>query len=212
MLISMFNISHIIESGGILLVGFIIFAESGLLVGFFLPGDTLLFPAGFFAAQGKLSLAWLLVVVILAAIAGYEVGYHIGHRWGKALFKKEDGIIFRKEYLIKSQIFYEKHGGKTVLLSRFVPIIRTFAPIVAGIGDMSKKRFTTFNAVGSVIWCTSVVLLGYYFGKRIPNIDKYLLPAIGLAVIFSFSPTVLHLLTDKKIRAKVLSKLGSKKS
>jgi len=208
----MFNVAHIIESGGLLLVGFIIFAESGLLVGFFLPGDTLLFPAGFFAAQGKLPLGWLLIIVIAAAIAGYEAGYQIGHRFGKRLFKKEEGIIFRQEYLKRSEDFYKKHGGKTVLLSRFIPIIRTFAPVVAGIGDMPKKRFTIFNIAGAAIWTTAVVLLGYWLGSKIPNIDHYLLPVILAVMILSFGPSLYHIVGDPKTRAKILAKLHRKNS
>ncbi|HSX52790.1 MAG TPA: VTT domain-containing protein [Patescibacteria group bacterium] len=208
----MFNVSHIIQSGGLALIGLIIFAESGLLVGFFLPGDTLLFPAGFFAAQGKLPLGGLLVVVILAAIAGYEVGYLVGQRFGKKLFNKEEGIIFRQEYLKRSQVFYEKHGGKTVLLSRFIPIIRTFVPIVAGIGDMPKKRFTLFNIAGAAVWTTSVVLLGYWLGSKIPNIDRYLLPVILLVMILSFGPSLYHIVGDKKTRDKLVAKIRRSKS
>lgn len=200
----MLDVTKILESGGILLVGAIIFAESGLLAGFFLPGDTLLFSAGFFAAQGKLPLGWLLVVVVVAAVAGYEAGYHIGNRWGKRLFKKKDGIIFRPEYLEKSQIFYEKHGGKTVMFSRFIPIVRTFAPVVAGIGDMSRKRFAVFNLTGALIWTISVVMLGHYLGSRIPNIDKYILPVIGLATLITFGPTIYHIIKDPKIRNRLL--------
>lgn len=210
-LVWMLDVAHIIESGGLLLIGFIIFAESGLLVGFFLPGDTLLFTAGFFAAQGKLPLGWLLIIVVLAAIAGYEVGYQIGQRFGKRLFKKEEGIIFRQEYLVRSQEFYEKHGGKTVMLSRFIPIIRTFAPIVAGIGDMSKKRFMAFNVIGATVWTTLVVLLGHWLGKRIPNIDHYLLPIILLAMALSFGPSIYHIVGDKKTRTKILAKFQRKK-
>ncbi len=183
-----------------------VFAESGLLVGFFLPGDTLLFTAGFFAAQGKLPLGWLILVVILAAIAGYWMGYHIGHRYGKRLFRREDGIIFRQEYLKRSEVFYEKHGGKTVMLSRFVPIVRTFAPIVAGIGNMPRQRFMIFNAAGAVFWGGGVILLGDWLGSRIPNVDHYLLPVILLASAISFGPTIYHLISDPKIRSSILEK------
>lgn len=202
----MFDVAHIIESGGLLLICFIVFAESGLLIGFFLPGDTLLFTAGFFAAQGKISLVWLLILLIIAAVAGYEVGYQIGQHFGKRLFSKEEGILFRQEYLHRSQAFYEKHGGKTVTISRFVPIVRTFAPVVAGIGDMSKKRFMIFNVIGATIWITGVVLLGHWLGKKIPNIDHYLLPVILGAMILSFGPSVYHILKDKKTRNKILVK------
>lgn len=187
------SVADIIESGGLLLIGAIIFAESGLLLGFFLPGDTLLFTAGFFAAQGKLPLGWLLLTVIVAAFAGYEAGYHLGQKFGKRLFKKKEGIIFRQEYLEKSQNFYEKHGRKTVMISRFVPIVRTFAAIVAGIGDMPKVKFTIYNIAGAAVWTISVTLLGYVFGSRVPNIDKYLLPVILLAMALSFGPSLWHL-------------------
>ncbi len=207
MLINMFDVTHIIESGGLLLIAGIIFAESGLLAGFFLPGDTLLFTAGFFAAQGKLPLGWLMLLVVVAAIAGYEMGYRIGGRFGRRLFTKKEGLIFRQEYLKRSEEFYKKHGGKTVMLSRFVPVVRTFAPIVAGIGNMPKPRFTAFNTAGAVIWTTSIILLGHWLGRRIPNIDKYLLPVIGVATLLTFGPTLIHLLTDKKIRAKLLAKI-----
>jgi membrane-associated protein len=187
------DVEAIIQSGGLLLIGAIIFAESGLLAGFFLPGDTLLFTAGFFAAQDKLPLLWLLLIVVAAAFAGYEVGYHVGAKFGKRLFRKKDGVIFRQEYLEKSEVFYEKHGGKTIMLSRFIPIVRTFAPIVAGIGDMPRKRFTFFNIAGGAVWGVGVVLLGYVLGSKVPNIDHYLLPIILAAMFFSFSPTIYHL-------------------
>lgn len=199
----MLDVTHLIENGGLLLIGAIIFAESGLLVGFFLPGDTLLFTAGFFAAQGKIPLLWLLLVVILTAIAGYEAGYRIGKKFGKRLFNKKDGLLFRQEYLEKSEIFYEKHGGKTVMLSRFVPVVRTFAPIVAGIGNMEKTRFTIFNIGGAVVWGGSIVLLGNWLGSKVPNIDKYLLPVVGLAMLFTFSPMILHIVRDKLTHKRV---------
>lgn len=201
----MFDVAQLIESGGLLLIGFMVFAESGLLAGFFLPGDTLLFTAGFFAAQGRINLYALLVVVISTAIAGYYVGYHIGKKFGKGLFKKEDGLLFRTEYLEKSEKFYEKHGGKTVMFSRFVPIVRTFAPVVAGIGNMSLSRFNFFNVIGAFIWGGGVVLLGHWLGSRIPNIDHYLLPAILIATFFTFSPTIYHIgkeIYNKKLRKK----------
>ncbi len=202
----MFDVTHMIESGGLLLITFIIFAESGLLAGFFLPGDTLLFTAGFFAAQGKLSLPLLIILVLLAAIAGYETGYQIGKRYGKRLFRKKDGLIFRQEYLERSAKFYEKHGGKTIMLSRFVPVVRTFAPIVAGIGDMPRKRFSLFNVAGGTIWTVGVVLLGHWLGSKIPNIDRYLLPVILFAMAISFAPTIWHLLKNEKLREKLLRK------
>lgn len=200
------DVATLIESGGLLLVTAIIFAESGLLIGFFLPGDTLLFTAGFFAAQGKLSLTWLLILVFIAAVAGYESGYYIGRRFGKRLFRKKDGLIFRQEYLQRSEVFYEKHGGKTIMFSRFVPIVRTFAPIVAGIGNMPQKRFSLFNVLGGAFWTIGVTLLGYWLGSKIPNIDHYLLPIILFAMAISFGPTLYHLVRDEKLRQKLKAK------
>ncbi len=201
------DVEKIVQSGGILLVGAIIFAESGLLIGFFLPGDTLLFTAGFFAAQGKLPLGWLIVTVIVAAIAGDSVGYSIGRRTGPRIFRKKDGIFFRKEYIERAEKFYEDHGGKTIILARFVPVIRTFAPLVAGVGQMHYRRFISFNIIGGVIWGAGVTLLGHWLGSKIPNIDKYLLPAVLLATFFTFSPMILHILRDKRMRQGVWNKL-----
>ena len=187
--------------GGLTIIGAIIFAESGLLIGFFLPGDTLLFTAGFFAAQGNLPLAGVMAVIFFAAIVGDNVGYMIGKKSGPRLFKKKDGIVFRQDYVLRAEKFYEKHGGKTIIIARFVPIVRTFAPMVAGIGNMDRKKFVLYNIVGAAIWTVSVVLLGYWLGSKIPNIDHYLLPAVGIATLFTFGPTLWHLLRDKRLRA-----------
>ena len=189
------------------MIGFIVFAESGLLFGFFFPGDTLLFAAGLIASQGQFSILAALVVIVLSAIAGGQVGYIIGRRYGPGLFRKKDGILFRHEYIDRSEKFYEKHGGKTIMLARFVPIVRTFAPVVAGIGNMDIRKFTFYNVVGSAFWGISVTLLGYYFGSKIPNIDKYLLPIIGFVMIASFAPAIYHVLKDPKARQKIKQKL-----
>ncbi len=206
----MFDVNSIIESGGLLLIALIVFAESGLLIGFFLPGDTLLFTAGFFASQDKLPIIELLVVIIVAAIIGDQVGYQIGKKTGPRIFRKKDGILFKQEHLIKAEKFYEKHGGKTIILARFTPIVRTFAPIIAGVARMPKARFTFFNVIGGAGWGLSVTLLGYWLGSRIPNIDKYLLPIILLAVLLSFGPAVYHLLKDDSTRKLLLRKIGSR--
>ncbi|MDO8265371.1 MAG: VTT domain-containing protein [Candidatus Saccharibacteria bacterium] len=207
---SIFDPETIIQSGGLLLIGAIVFAESGLLIGFFLPGDTLLFSAGFFAAQGKLPILGLLAVIVVAAILGDNVGYSIGKRTGKKIFKKEDGILFRKEYIQKAEEFYEKHGGKTITLARFVPIVRTFAPVVAGAAKMDRKRVMMFNIAGGLTWGLSVTLLGYFLGNKIPNIDAYLLPVVLSAVILTTASPVLHILRDKKARTKISSAIKQK--
>ena len=189
----MFNPTELIQNGGVLLVGLIIFAESGMFVGFFFPGDTLLLTGGILAAQGKLSLPFLLITVIIAAIAGDNTGYQIGFSLGRRLFAKEDGIFFRKRYVEESEKFYERYGSKTMMLAHFIPIIRTFAPIVAGAGKMHRIRFVIFDAIGDTVWAIIVTLLGYWFGSRIPNIDHYILPTVAAVVILSFGPVIYHI-------------------
>jgi membrane-associated protein len=192
-LIYMFDVTHLIESGGLLLIGAIIFAETGLLVGFFLPGDTLLLSAGVFAAQHKLPLGWTMIVIMLASIAGNVSGYYIGKHGGKRVFSKSDGLFFRREYIDRAEKFYVSHGGKTILLARFVPIVRTFAAVVAGIAEMNFGLFMMFNIIGGVLWGGGLTLLGFWFGSRIPNIDHYVLPVVLLATVLSFGPMAYHL-------------------
>ena len=198
------DVNHLLESagvlGGLIAIGGIIFAESGLLIGFFLPGDTLLFPAGFFAAQGKLPLAGVIISAFIGSVIGNEVGYVIGKKSGPRIFRKKDGIVFRQEYITKSEAFYEKHGGKTIILARFMPIVRTFAPLVAGVGNMDRKKFTLYNIIGGGLWVISTVLLGYWLGSKIPNIDHYILPAVAVAMLFTFGPTIVHLAKDERLR------------
>lgn len=198
----------IITSGGLALIAFIVFAESGLLFGFFFPGDTLLFLAGALAAQGQFSLLAVITIIMASAIAGGQVGYIIGQRFGPKLFNKKDGIVFRHEYIERSEKFYEKHGGKTIVLARFVPIVRTFAPVVAGIGKMDKRKFTFYNIIGSALWGAGITILGYFLGKQIPNIDAYILPVILVVMVASFGPTAYHILKDPRARQKIKEKLG----
>ncbi len=201
----MFEVQHIIESGGILLIGLIIFAETGLLLGFFLPGDTLLFAAGFFAAQGELPLPALLFVVTMSAIIGNEVGYEIGSRTGSKIFRKKDGILFREEYITRASDFYEKHGGKTIVLARFIPIVRTFSSVVAGVGKMPRIKFLTYNIIGALLWCVTMILLGFWLGSRIPHIDKYIMPVVLFASAVTIGPTLYHVgkeLINRKLRSK----------
>ena len=196
----MLDIEHIIQAGGIVLIALIVFAESGLLIGFFLPGDTLLFGAGLAASQGKFSLLILILATITAAIIGDNTGYSIGKRMGKRIFTKDDGILFRKEYVETAEKFYEKHGGKTIILARFTPIVRTFAPVVAGASNMNRRRFIMFNVVGGVIWGAGMPLLGYFVGSRIPGLDKYMELVIIGVVLLSLLIAAGHILKDKKTR------------
>ncbi len=205
----MIDIEQIISAGGILLIAAIIFAESGLLIGFFLPGDTLLFGAGLAASQGKFSLLWLIVSVVLAAIIGDNVGYSIGRRAGPRIFKRKDGILFRQEYLQKSEKFYEDHGGKTIILARFTPIVRTFAPVVAGAGKMPREKFLIYNIVGGVLWGGGMSLLGYAIGGRIPHLDKYIELVIVGVMVLSIALASAHLLKDPKTRSMIFHAVKS---
>lgn len=189
----MFDVANLIQSGGLILIGSIVFAETGLLVGFFLPGDTLLLTAGIFAAQGHLNIYTVIAVIVIASIVGNYVGYQIGKHTGKRIFTKSDGILFRQEYINRAETFYEKHGGKTILLARFVPVVRTFAAVVAGVAAMNMAIFMFYNVLGGILWGTSVTLLGYWFGARIPNIDHYILPFMLVIVGVSFAPMFYHL-------------------
>jgi membrane-associated protein len=175
----------------------IIFAESGLLIGFFLPGDSFLFTLGLFASQGKLDIFVLLVVATVAAITGDSLGYATGRRFGPGLFNRPDSKIFKKENLHRAHGFYEKYGKKTIVLARFVPFVRSFAPIIAGIANMKYSTFLLYNVVGGALWVFSLTLLGYTLGSVIPNIDHYILPVIGLIVLASVLPAALHLRKQK---------------
>jgi membrane-associated protein len=202
----MLSVDHIIQAGGLLLIGAIIFGESGMFIGFFFPGDTLLLTAGIFAAQGKLSLPLALIVISLAAIAGDNVGYHIGKRYGRRLFRKPDGLLFRQEYVARTEKFYEKHGSKTMLIAHFIPVIRTFAPAVAGIARMTYKQFVVFDAIGDIAWAVVVTLIGYYFGSKIPNIDHYILLAVAAVVLLTLGPTFYHVAKALRERKQNLKK------
>ena len=169
----------------------IIFAESGLLIGFFLPGDSLLFTAGLLASQGKLNFPVVLVGCFLAAVAGDQVGYVFGQRVGPSLFRRPDSRLFKQAHVEKAQRYFEEHGPKTIFLARFVPIVRTFAPIVAGVGRMDYRVFVTYNVVGGLTWAVGVTSLGYLLGEAV-DIDKYLLPVVFVIIVLSVIPVLLE--------------------
>ncbi|MFA6005488.1 MAG: VTT domain-containing protein [Patescibacteria group bacterium] len=183
---------------------FIIFAESGLLIGFFLPGDSLLFTAGFLASQGYMNIYVLVIGFFLAAVIGDSVGYLFGHKVGKRLFQRENSLLFHKDNLLKAKAFYEKHGGKTIILARFIPMVRTFAPIIAGIGDMHYRTFLAYNVIGGVFWAIGITLAGYFLGRLIPNVDRYLLPIVLVIIVLSVAPTAYHILKDPDSRKQIL--------
>lgn len=192
----MFDINALIATGGLLIIGLIIFGESGMMIGFFFPGDTLLIAAGVFASNGKISLLAVIMVASLAAILGDNTGYHIGRLAGKRLLRKDDGIIFKKEYVERADRFFKKFGAKAFLVAHFVPIVRTFLPVVAGIGKMDHVKFSVFDAIGDIAWATSVTLLGYFVGSKIPNLDSYILMVLGVVVVISLAPIVIRLIKN----------------
>ena len=184
----LYDVRGLIEWGGTVLVCCIVFVETGLFVGFFLPGDSLLVTAGVFAGAGHLRLAWLLSLVALCAIAGDQLGYWIGRRAGTSLYRREDSRFFRKRHLQSAHDFYERHGGKTIILARFVPIIRTFCPPVAGAARMAYARYFLYDLFGGAFWVWSMVLAGYTLGRTVPNIDKHIHYVIAIVIALSLMP------------------------
>lgn len=203
------DLAGIIETVGYIGLFAIVFAETGLLIGFFLPGDSLLFTAGFLASQGIFNIYVLCFLMFVAAVVGDSAGYLIGHKYGKRLFKKEDSLLFHKDHLERAKSFYEKHGGKTIIIARFMPIIRTFAPVVAGIGDMRYSTFITYNIIGGLLWAVGLPTLGFVLGSSIPDVDKYLLPIVAIIVLASVAPGIYHTLKTKEQRRQVLAFLKS---
>ena len=197
---------QLLETFGTVGLFAIIFAETGLLIGFFLPGDSLLFTAGLLCAPGvtdpvHLHLAVVMPGVLLAAIAGAETGYVIGRRVGPALFRREESRFFKREHVDKAEEYFERHGPRTIVLARFVPIVRTFANLTAGVSRMDHRTFTLYNVAGAVPWTLGVTLLGYELGDHISNVDRYLLPIVAVIVVVSFVPVALELRKARRARA-----------
>lgn len=185
---------------------FVIFAETGLMIGFFLPGDSLLFTTGFLVASGVLNININLIalLIFLAAVLGNTTGYMFGRRLGPKVFKKPDARVFKQEYVQKAQAFYDKNGGKTIIMAQFIPIIRTFAPIVAGVSKMDYRKFILFNIIGATFWAAGVTYAGFFLGKMFENmgisIDQVLLPIVALIILLSITPPLFHVLKDKNNR------------
>ncbi len=192
------DLKSLIQTIGYLGVFTMVFLESGLLVGFFFPGDSLLFSAGFLASQGFFDITILIFGVFIAAVLGDSIGYLIGYKFGRKLYEKENSFLFRKDHLRTAEAFYEKHGGKTIILARFMPVIRAFAPVVAGVSSMNYTTFLFYNVFGGFLWAVGVSLAGYYLGSLIPDVDKYLLPIIGLIILISIAPGIIHFLKTRK--------------
>lgn len=195
------NLVSLIEAIGYVGVFLIVFAETGLFLGFFFPGDSLLFVAGFLASLGFFSLPWMLLGVFVAGVIGNLFGYEFGKRVGPRLFNRENSLIFKKRHVLKAQMFYEKYGSKTIVLARFMPVVRTFAPIVAGVAKMHYGTFFLYNVLGSFLWTCLLILLGYVLGSVI-DVDRYLLPIILLIVVLSFLPAMVSFVRKKLLRQK----------
>lgn len=187
----------LIKTVGYLGIFLIIFAESGLFFGFFFPGDSLLFTAGLLASQGYFNIILLIFLTTSGAILGDQIGYLFGKKVGPKIFNRDDSFYFKRKYITDAENFYQKYGKKTIILARFVPIVRTFVPILAGVGKMHYKTFITYNFIGGFLWGLGIPLLGYFLGEIIPNVDKYLLPIILLIVFTSILPTIFSLIYDK---------------
>ncbi len=205
-----FDLVDIIITLGIFAILFVIFAESGLLIGFFLPGDSLLFTAGALFATGILpgdvpiSIHLFVLLLFIAAVLGDSTGYWFGRKMGPRIFKKPDARIFKQSHIQNAQKFYEKHGGKTIIMARFIPIVRTFAPVVAGVGRMEYRRFFAFNIVGGFLWTFGITYLGYFAGKALiaagVSVDSVILPIIALIILISVLPPAIHILKNKETR------------
>jgi len=192
----------LIKMGGLVGIALIIFAETGLFVGFFFPGDSLLFTAGFLASRHLLDIRLLLPILFAASVIGNCVGYAFGKRVGPKLFSREDSLLFHKKHIDKTRAFFEKHGPKTIFFARFFPVIRTFAPILAGVGTMPYQQFVAHSILGGLVWTFGLTLLGYILGNTIPDIDQYLLPIIGVIVAISLLPAIVHFVVEKTKKKK----------
>jgi membrane-associated protein len=188
------NLEELIRWGGYIVLVVIVFSETGLFFGFFLPGDSLLVTAGLFAGKGDLDIFVLFAILATAAIVGDATGFEIGRLSGRRIFARDDSRFFKKRHLVRTQQFYERHGGKTIILARFVPIVRTFAPLVAGVAGMTYRRFALFNITGAVLWVGSMLGIGYVLGRTIPNIEKYLHFVIAGVIFLSILPGIVSYL------------------
>ncbi|HEY4524094.1 MAG TPA: VTT domain-containing protein [Candidatus Paceibacterota bacterium] len=206
----MFDLVALIKAAGYLGIFGIVFAESGLLIGIFLPGDSLLFTAGFLASQGYLDIRLLVIVTFLAAVLGDQTGYSIGRYFGPKIFKRPKSILFDPEYVVRARIFYERYGGKAITLARFMPVIRTIAPALAGVGVMRYATFLVYNVIGGLLWGVLLPLVGYYMGTSIPGVDRYIVPIVVGIIMLSVLPGALHILGDptrrKQLREAFLAK------
>jgi membrane-associated protein len=195
------GLDDLIRWGGYVVLVAIVFTETGLLVGFFLPGDSLLITAGLVAATGHLNIWWLNGLLIVAAVVGDSVGYAIGWRAGPRLFTRPKSRLFNPKHIERTRAFYARHGAKTIVIARFVPIIRTFAPVVAGVGQMEYRRFLAYNVAGGVAWVTSMTWAGYALGQAVPNIGDHIHVVVGIVIVLSLIPIAIEVVKERRRRS-----------
>ena len=195
-----YALDDLIRWGGYAVLVAIVFTETGLLVGFFLPGDSLLITAGLVAAAGGLDIWWLNALLIVAAVTGDSAGYAIGYRIGPRLFTRPKSLLFNPRHVERTREFYARHGAKTIVIARFVPIIRTFAPVVAGVGQMAYRRFVFYNVAGGVGWVTSMTWAGYLLGRMIPNVSRYIHVVVGIVIVLSVIPIAVEIVRERRRR------------
>jgi membrane-associated protein len=196
-----YALDDLIRWGGYAVLVAIVFTETGLLIGFFLPGDSLLITAGLVAATGHLNIWWLNALLIVAAITGDSVGYAIGWRAGPRLFTRPKSVLFNPRHIDRTRAFYARHGSKTIVIARFVPIIRTFAPVVAGVGQMEYRRFVFYNVAGGVAWVMSMTWAGYVLGRAVPDIGDHVHVVVGIVILLSLIPIVIELVRERRRRS-----------
>jgi membrane-associated protein len=196
-----YSLDALIRWGGYVVLVLIVFTETGLLVGFFLPGDSLLITAGLVAATGVLNIWWLNVLLIIAAVVGDSVGYAIGARMGPRLFTRPKSLLFNPRHVDRTRAFYARHGAKTIVIARFVPLVRTFAPVVAGVAGMEYRRFVVYNVAGGVGWVTSMTWAGYLLGQTIPNINDHIHVVVAVVIVLSLIPIAIEILKERRRRS-----------
>jgi len=201
------DLKELIIAAGYLGLFSVIFAESGLLFGVVFPGDSILFTAGFLASQGVFDITALTVGCFVAAVLGDNVGYTFGYRVGRKLFNRQDSFFFSQDNLRRAEEFYARYGGQAIILARFIPAIRTLAPIIAGVGQMRYRKFFIYNVTGGLLWAVGITLLGYYLGTSVPGIDKYIIPVLGLIIVASILPPLVEILKNPQRRQAALGSL-----
>ena len=193
-----YALDDLIRWGGYVVLVAIVFVETGLLIGFFLPGDSLLITAGLVAATGTLNIWWLNLLLIVAAVVGDSVGYTIGWRAGPRLFTRPKSLLFNPRHVERTRAFYARHGAKTIVIARFVPIVRTFAPVVAGVGQMEYRRFIFYNVAGGIGWVTSMTWAGYLLGQTVPNISEHIHVVVLIVIVLSLIPIVVEVVRERR--------------